>query len=96
MAPAGVTLAEKQRDRLTRSCAEASAAEESLFDAIDACGTKLRAKLHEHPPDRALVEGLAVELGRLRGELLCERVDSILVVQETLTGAQMSRLSEGE
>jgi hypothetical protein len=95
-APAGLTLAKGQRDRLTRCCMEASAAEASLLNEINDCSKKLRAKLHDHPPDRALVEGLAVELGRLRGELLSKRVGSILVVQETLTAEQISRLSEGE
>ena len=94
--PAGLTLAKGQRERLTRCCAEASAAEGSLLERIKTCNEELRAKLHEHPPDRALVEGLAIELGRLRGELLCKRVDSILVVQETLTADQISKLSEGE
>ena len=90
---AGVTLADGQRDRLTRCCADASVAQASLLQAIAACRTELRAKLHEYPLDRPRVEGLAKELGRLRGELLCKRVDSILVVQETLTPEQITTLS---
>ena len=88
----GLTLRPGQRERLARCCKSTYRVQADLRKEIDERMNALRAELRKHPLDSKRALDLAAKVSELRGQFLRNRVESIVVVRETLTPKQALQL----